>query len=356
MLISAVVCVEGAVKYAHLDPDEILVYKTVGSTELTLHVFNPDGHTSADQCPAIVLFFGGGWKAGSPTQLYPQCKYLASRGMVAIAADYRVELKNQTTPRECVRDGKSAVRWVRQHSKDLGVDPNRIAAGGASAGGHVAAAAGVVSGFEEQGSNLEVSSRPDALVLFNPVFDNGPFGYGHDRVKEYWEEFSPMHNIHAGAPPTIVFFGTEDIFVPEKTARKYKCLMERVGSRCELYLYEGQPHGFFNYIKSKEYFAKTLNEADRFLVSLGYLDGNPSAQDFFVEILAPAAAPREQWFLAIDQNHDGKASLEEWIDKNRAEALRRGWKFKKYRCIAGFEGRDLNQDRFVDLEEFLKTR
>ena len=61
----------------------------------------------------------------------------------------------------------------------LGIDPKRIAAGGGSAGGHVAAATGVCNGFEDpDDSNAEVSSKADALLLFNPVYDNGPEGYG----------------------------------------------------------------------------------------------------------------------------------------------------------------------------------
>ncbi|MFP4191844.1 MAG: alpha/beta hydrolase, partial [Candidatus Hydrogenedentota bacterium] len=190
-------------------PDESLEYKTVDETELKLHVFNPEGHKQSDQRPAIVFFFGGGWNSGSPSQFYPHCQYLASRGMVAMSAEYRVKSRNNTTPRECVMDGKSAVRWIRQHAKELGLDPNRIAAGGGSAGGHVAAAIGVIKEFEEDGEDLSISSEPDALVLFNPVFDNGPNGYGYSRVKAYWKEFSPMHNIDATAPPTIVFLGTE---------------------------------------------------------------------------------------------------------------------------------------------------
>lgn len=257
-------------------PERQVVYKTVGTTELKLHVFNPEGHKPSDRSPAVVFFFGGGWNRGSPSQFYPHCKYLASRGMVAMSAEYRVKTRNDTTPRECVKDGKSAIRWIRQHAKELGIDPERIAAGGGSAGGHVAAATGTIKGLEEEGENLGVSSRPDALILFNPVYDNGPGGFGHNRVKEYWREFSPMHNISEKTPPTIVFLGTKDKLIPVATAKEYKRLMEEKGRRCDLHLYEGQPHGFFNYTKRDNY-TKTVIEMDRFLASLGYLKGEPTS-------------------------------------------------------------------------------
>ena len=250
-----------------------VVYKTLGEKTLKLHVFNPPGFKETDSRPAIVFFFGGGWNGGTPSQFYPQCEHLASRGMVAISAEYRVKSRDKTTPRECVIDGKSALRWVRKHAKELGVDPEMIAAGGGSAGGHVAAAMVNSKGFEE-GENLEVSSRPAALVLFNPVFDNGPKGYGHDRVKDYWKEISPMHNISKESPPTVVFLGTKDDLIPVATAEDYKKKMEAAGGRCDLHLYEGQKHGFFNSKggKKTEGYAETLKEMDAFLVSLGFLE------------------------------------------------------------------------------------
>lgn len=243
---------------------EEIAYKSVGDVTLMLHVFAPPGHSSADCRPAIVFFFGGGWKGGTPTQFYPQCRHLAERGMVAISAEYRVENPHGTTPRECVEDGKSAIQWVRSHAGELGINPAMIAAGGGSAGGQVAAAASLTN------TAGAVSCRPDALVLFNPVFDNGPGGYGHDRVQEYWQEFSPLHNLRAGAPPTVLFFGTKDCFVPVETAQRYQRLMEEQGCRCDLHLYQDLGHGFFNFGYTRIY-DSVVAQMDAFLVSLGYL-------------------------------------------------------------------------------------
>ena len=116
------------------------VYKTIGDVKLKMHIFYPEDHKPTDKRPAIVFFYGGGWKGGSVGQFGNQSRYLASRGMVAMCAEYRTQNRHKTTPFECVIDGKSAVRWARKNAARLGIDPGKIAAGGGSAGGHVAAA------------------------------------------------------------------------------------------------------------------------------------------------------------------------------------------------------------------------
>jgi len=255
-------------------------YKEASGSRLKLYLFRPEGHQAGDKRPAIVFFFGGGWNGGSPKQFEPHARYLARRGMVAIVADYRVKSRQKTSPFECVKDGKSAVRWLRKNSERLGIDPSRLAAGGGSAGGHVAAATGTVPGLEEDGEDTSVSSLPNALVLFNPVFDNGPMGYGHSRVKDRFREISPIHNLSKKTPPTIVFLGTKDKLVPVSTAQRYKKLMEKSGGRCDLHLYKDQPHGFFNGPDRggafNPYYLKTVTAMDRFLASLGYLKGEPT--------------------------------------------------------------------------------
>lgn len=254
------------------EPSKKVTYKKAGEVDLKLHVFNPKGHKATNKTPAIVFFFGGGWNGGTPKQFYPHSEYLASRGMVAISAEYRTKKSHKTSPKECVMDGKSAVRWIRFHAKELGIDPDKIAAGGGSAGGHVAATTGTVKGLNEKGEDTTVSCIPNALVLFNPVYDNGPKGYGHSRVKDYWKEFSPMHNISKATPPTIVFLGTKDALIPVSTAKDYQKRMKAVGVRSDLHLYDGQPHGFFNKAKYKE----TVTESDKFLKELGFLKGKPT--------------------------------------------------------------------------------
>jgi acetyl esterase/lipase len=253
------------------------VYKTASDTNLRLYFYDPEGHDpKRDRRPAIVFFFGGGWSSGSPAQFEQHACYLAQRGMVAVVADYRVKSRQKTSPRECVADGHSAVRYLRQNARRLGIDPDRIAAGGGSAGGHVAATTGMCDGLEDPDDMLEetISAKSNALVLFNPVYDNGPKGYGHSRVKEWFPAISPAHNISRDDPPAIVFLGTKDNLIPVATAKKFQADMEKVGLKSELHLYEGQPHGFFNESRGgPEVFADTLRKMDTFLVEVGYLEG-----------------------------------------------------------------------------------
>lgn len=251
------------------------VYKKASGDDLWIYRFDPKGHAPGkDKRPAAVFFFGGGWNGGTVTQFEQHCEYLASRGMVAFVADYRVKSRQKTGPDACVADGKSAIRWVRQNADRLGIDPNRIAAGGGSAGGHVAATTGICDGLDDSAEkDSKVSSKANALLLFNPVYDNGPKGYGHDRAKAWFPAISPAHNITKDDPPTIVFLGSKDSLIPVATAEKFDADLKAVGVKSEVWIYEGQPHGFFNERKSQESFIDTVLKTDAFLVSLGWLDG-----------------------------------------------------------------------------------
>lgn len=255
-------------------------YKEIDTVALKLFVRKPDNFNPKKQYPTIVFFFGGGWNSGSVEQFKPHAEYLASRGMITVLVDYRVKTRHQTTPFDAVADAKSAIRFLRQHSKELNIDNKKIAASGGSAGGHLAAATATVSGLDDPNDKLKFSAKPNALVLFNPVFDNGSTGYGYERVGDRYLEISPIHNIKKNMPPTIVFLGTKDDLIPVETAKLYKQKMEEAGNRCILFLYEDQKHGFFNFrADSKDgnlFFAETLVQTDVFLESIGYLQGKPT--------------------------------------------------------------------------------
>ena len=266
-------------------------YKTIGSTNLQLYIFTPKDLAPTNRRPAIVFFFGGGWTSGSPQQFEKQCQYFASRGMVAITADYRVASRQRAKPVQCVADAKSAIRWVRKNAARLGVDPNRIVAAGGSAGGHLAGCIAVVPGLDEPGEDTSVSAVPNAAVLFNPALllaplDGQDFGglssrLTAERLGIEPQKISPAHQVKAGAPPIIIFHGKADTTVPFGTSEAFANKMKAAGNRCDLVGFPGESHGFFNYGRGdNHYFTETLKEADQFLASLGYLSGPPQVESF----------------------------------------------------------------------------
>jgi acetyl esterase/lipase len=273
-----------------MDGAQVEVYKTVGDVELNIYRFEPAGHQPSQKRGAIVFFFGGGWTGGSPQQFEHQCRYLASRGMVAMAADYRVRSRHDVKVPQCIADAKSAVRWVRANADRLGIDPQKIAAGGGSAGGHLAAATGLIRGFDEPDEDQAISSVPNAMVLFNPAAALAPFddtrAFDFERAAGLRERFgddpqavSPAHHVRPGAPPAIIFFGTNDRLLAG--AQYMQKRMKAEGNRCELMTWDGLPHGFFNWQRyENKPFVETMQAADKFLASLGYVDGEPTIEDY----------------------------------------------------------------------------
>ena len=247
------------------------VYKSIGGVELRLHVFSPRGRGPVAQRPAIVFFFGGGWTEGSVEQFAGQARHLTQGGMVSVLVDYRVFGRHGTSAFEAMADAKSAVRWVRSRSAQLGVDPNRIAASGGSAGGHIALSTAVFDTFDEPGEDKTISSKPNALVLFNPAVDTN-----HNTPKEFPSRFanrqkdgSPMHHLGPGLPPMIILHGKADKVVPYGDVERFCAEAVRLGNQCQLIGYEGAGHGFFG---QGQWYQKTLQEADRFLTKIGYLE------------------------------------------------------------------------------------
>jgi acetyl esterase/lipase len=242
--------------------------KQADSFTQILRVYERAADTDSKGRPAVVFFFGGGWNGRNIEQFHEQSVHLARKGMVTIIADYRVKNVNGTSPLKSLHDARSAMRFVRSQAKAWGVDPDRIAAGGGSAGGHLSAACYTADSLDDPQDDKSVSARPNLLLLFNPVIDNGPEGYGYDRVKEWFPAFSPMHGIRKGFPPTIFFLGTQDRLIPVATAENFREKIQAVGGRCDVHLYEGAGHGFFN---QEKYRADIWPKVDAFLAAHGYL-------------------------------------------------------------------------------------
>jgi acetyl esterase/lipase len=251
------------------------VYATPNGTELRVHVFTPDGPATAKR-PAIVLFHGGGWAMGEPAWTFPRARHFAEHGMVAVAAQYRLSDQKEVTPHEAMADARAAIRWVRAQAGSLGVDPNRIAAYGWSAGGHLAACAAIF-GADEGG----LRASPDALVLVSPAVSVGADGWVQRLLmgRGTARDVSPDEHVRKGLPPTLILQGDVDTVTPLAGARRFCERMRAAGNRCDLQVYEGFGHLFTPAGTPDDGMpqpdpatsADASKRADRFLASLGFL-------------------------------------------------------------------------------------
>ena len=254
-------------------PGEVFTYKEVDGEKRELDVYFPEGHDpSGDPVPAIIFFHGGGWGGGSREAFSYQCDYFASRGLVAVTVTYTLASKERAAKLEgglsrkriCMPDAKSAIRWVKQNAGDLGVDPERLIAAGGSAGGHISLIATSNSGLNHPDDPEGFDTSVAARVVFNPALSTGDAA---DSEIDYIQHLKP------GAPPAIVFFGSEDkswLKGWNPTYEKWKGLE---GTTVKLEIAEGEKHAFFNF---QPWADLTLISADRFLAELGFLEGEPT--------------------------------------------------------------------------------
>jgi acetyl esterase len=255
---------------ATLKPAQLVTYKRVGNRELKLHVFLPSGWKASDQRPCFLTIHGGGWTGGVPTRMYPFASHFASLGMVGISVEYRL-LKTGTdvTVFDCVKDGRSAVRYVRAHAAELGVDSQRIVGNGGSAGGHVVAGTAIFTAVNEAGENTRVSAEPNALVLLFPAVDTSAGGEGNPKIGPRWKELSPVHNVRPGLPPTLIFNGSADTSTPLEASQRFRAAMLKAGNRCDIDVHEGGVHGYLMFERSL--FEDTLAKTEAFLRDLKFL-------------------------------------------------------------------------------------
>jgi acetyl esterase/lipase len=247
-----------------------LTYKEVGDRKLKLFVYKPNEWKSVDKRPAFVYIHGGGWVGGNASGGVFWAQILRERGMLVLGVQYRfAEKGKRIDPGCCIEDAKSAMRYIRGHAAELGLDPNRIAAMGSSAGGHLAASCALLSTFDSPADDLKVSCKPNALILLQPVLDNGPQGYGRGSavIQAQYKAYSPAHNIVPGVPPCIIFAGDKDASASLSLIQKFTVGMKAAGNLCDLHVYPGI-HGFVNEPPAREDIYKKSVE---FLEKLSWL-------------------------------------------------------------------------------------
>lgn len=262
-----------------------LIYKTVDGVELEMYVFEPKEPANGKLRPAVLYMHGGGWVGGDPSVCAYESLYLSRQGMVTATIRYRL-LGNKKgsfsvakSPADCLADAKSAMRYFRSHAAEFSVDPDRIAASGGSAGGHLASALATIPGFDDPKDDSSVSVKPNALVLLYPAFDlTGGWGSGAGQCKKAGidpKTFSPATLADATFPPTIILVGNEDPVSPPASNQAFMQRMKAAGRPIELFTYAGKEHKLFERKTDDPHFQSYLLHSSRFFQELGWIAKRP---------------------------------------------------------------------------------
>jgi acetyl esterase/lipase len=242
-------------------------YVPNGDSAQTLDLYYPEKPAEKPQ-PLLVWVHGGGWRGGSKTQV--PYLYQLARGYLVASIEYRFSQK-AIFPAQ-IQDSQAAIRWLRAHAKTYNIDPDRIGAGGASAGGHLVALLGTSGGkkvFPASGGNENESDRVQAVCdLFGPadfwtvikqaaedkavknIFkwnDDDPYSrliaakLGED--KEKCEAVSPVHYVSKNNPPFLILHGDHDTLVPYAQSGELAELLSKAGVPVTLQRFPGAGHG-----------------------------------------------------------------------------------------------------------------
>lgn len=248
-----------------ITPSRNVIYKEVGELSLRLNLFEPDTiPLNNNKRPCVIAFHGGGWSGGHPSMTYPILQEFAKRGWLAISVEYRLlDASKNTGVVDCVKDAKSAIRFVKEHATELRIDSAKITLVGLSAGGHLAAGAILFDDADDPRDNCQISPVPANMILYYPVLDTSPNGYGNKKIGNMWCKFSPLHQVRESLPPTLIFHGMKDNVSPVEGILAFQRKMVAYGNSCDLILHGEGNHGYFLY--DKLLFDEVINQTFSYL-------------------------------------------------------------------------------------------
>ena len=276
-------------------PMDKIVYKSVSDVPLHLYVFHSKDVPQKEKRTALVIIHGGGWTGGDVEAFFPHARYFASRGATVFCVEYRLVKAGETTLENAVADCKSAMRYIRSHAADWGIDPLRIIVMGDSAGAHLSACMGTVTGFDDPNDDLQVSDAPDMAILCNPLTDFTQSSFikvviGGEALKKnkkpdieslspeiisQAKRFSPLYNVRKNSIRTLLMHGTADKVIALSQSEELYRAMKQVGSSCELIVLPGANHAFVcTYWRAPEaVVVDAMRQIDDYMCRHGFLQG-----------------------------------------------------------------------------------
>ncbi|MCK4564517.1 MAG: alpha/beta hydrolase fold domain-containing protein, partial [Verrucomicrobia bacterium] len=227
-----------------------LEYAVADGESLRLDLYLPKNAKTAP--PLVVWIHGGGWKNGDKANVNPAILRLGGDGYAVASINYR--LKDLSIHPKNIHDCKGAIRWLRSKAETYGYDPNRIAVGGGSAGGHLALLLGLSGGIEELegtvGGNLDQHSSASAIVdLYGPSELNvmaetqERFNRAHRFDPKQLTSASPLTYLSPDDPPVLILHGDSDKTVPVEQSQLLHERYQKAGLESELHIIEGAGHG-----------------------------------------------------------------------------------------------------------------
>lgn len=259
-----------------------VIYKTAQGKPLHVFVYDSPKNCKDQKRPAMAFFHGGGWAYGNPNEFEVACNRYAKKNLVCFTFQYRLSMTNNgNVPHpdisliECVKDTRSAIRWIRKNADVYNINSHQIIACGQSAGGQLALGTALFSSINDESDDLTISSIPDAFVLYssnvNTIEAWADMLMG-DRHEQIWS-VSPFHNLKTGMPPAIAFHGTADRMVPYWVVTRFRDKTIELGNQFELITFNGRRHylGDVDQNKKSYYDDEILNITDDFLMRMGFI-------------------------------------------------------------------------------------
>lgn len=268
----------GYYKALNTCPDTIW-FKNTRNRKLKLLVMQPHRQDTMQKCPAMVWIHGGAWVAGSPESFIPHLRWSAALETVAVSIEYRLVAKPENRPdlangnsvEDCLSDCADAIKYLRKHADELGIDKNKIIVIGDSAGGHLALCLGTM--------DLPKNAKADVVINCNGISDMTVEKWikyiraDHNQLRNA-KRMSPANYLDRRDAPILTMNGSNDNVVTPQDAKAFYESCLKAGIDTDFILWPGMRHAFIvtNYTATEDQTDKALTALEAFLLKRNFLN------------------------------------------------------------------------------------